>query len=289
MLAPMTATQADPTAAVPFDLPAPRKRSLLRDAWGEVRATARYGHLLRYLVSSSLRTENANTVFGFFWWVLDPLLQMAVYVVFIGLLLGRGDPDYPVFILTAIISWELLAKATQGSARATLRKERAMRQVAFPKAILPLSEVIGAGAHFMFAFGVLLVVAIPFGIYPSAYALLVVPIALVQLSLTTGVAFFISALNVFLRDTTKIVGYVFRMGFFLSPVLYPVTLVPDRYREIYDLNPFVTLFGAYRAIVMEHSMPDWSSLGIVAVGSIVALVLGYLFFVRLQASFAKLV
>ncbi len=285
----MTATQADPTAAVPFDLPAPRKRSLLRDAWGEVRATARYGHLLRYLVSSSLRTENSNTVFGFFWWVLDPLLQMAVYVVFIGLLLGRGDPDYPVFILTAIISWELLAKATQGSARATLRKERAMRQVAFPKAILPLSEVIGAGAHFMFAFGVLLVVAIPFGIYPSAYALLVIPIALVQLILTTGVAFFISALNVFLRDTTKIVGYVFRMGFFLSPVLYPVTLVPDRYREIYDLNPFVTLFDAYRAIVMEHSMPDWSSLGIVAVGSIVAFVLGYLFFVRLQASFAKLV
>jgi len=289
MLAPMTAPQADPTAAVPFDLPAPRKRSLLRDAWGEVRATARYGHLLRYLVSSSLRTENSDTVFDFFWWVLDPLLQMAVYVVFIGLLLGRGDPDYPVFILTAIISWELLAKATQGSARATLRKERAMRQVAFPKAILPLSEVIGAGAHFMFAFGVLLVVAIPFGIYPSAYALLVIPIALVQLILTTGVAFFISALNVFLRDTTKIVGYVFRMGFFLSPVLYPVTLVPDRYREIYDLNPFVTLFGAYRAIVMEHSMPDWSSLGIVAVGSIVALVLGYLFFVRLQASFAKLV
>ncbi len=164
-----------------------------------------------------------------------------------------------------------------------------MREVAFPKTILPLSEVIGAGAHFMFAFGVLLVVAVPFGIYPSAYALLVIPIALVQLILTTGIAFFVSALNVFFRDTTKIITYVFRMGFFLSPALYPVTAVPERFRPIYELNPFVTLFDAYRAIVMHHSMPDWSSLGIVAGAAIVVLVLGYLFFVRLQTSFAKLV
>ena len=164
-----------------------------------------------------------------------------------------------------------------------------MRQVGFPKTVLPLSEVIGAGAHFVFAFGVLLIVAVPFGFYPSAYALLVVPIALVQLTLTTGIAFFISALNVFLRDTDKIINYVFRMGFFLSPALYPASIVPDKFRPIYDLNPFVTLFDAYRAIVMEHSMPEWSSLGIVAGASIVVLVLGYLFFVRLQTSFAKLV
>ncbi|MCA1708544.1 MAG: ABC transporter permease, partial [Actinobacteria bacterium] len=242
----MAATQVDSGVAVPLDLLAPAKRSLLRDAWGEVRAIARYRHLLRLLVSSSLRTENSNTVFGFFWWVLDPLLQMAVYVIFIGVLLSRGGPDYPIFILTAIISWELLVKATQGSAAATLRKERAMRQVAFPKAILPLSEVIGAGAHFVFAFGVLLIVAVPFGIYPSASALLVIPIALVQLTLTTGIALFISALNVFFRDTTRIITYVFRMGFFLSPALYPASIVPDRFRPIYDLNPFVTLFDAYR-------------------------------------------
>ena len=286
----MTATQADPAvAAVPLDLLAPPKRSLLRDAWAEVRASLRYRYLLRLLVSSSLKTEHSNTVFGFFWWVLDPLLQMMVYVIFIGVLLSRAGPDYPVFILTAIISWELLVKATQGSAAATLRKERAMRQIAFPKAILPLSEVIGASAHFVFAFGVLLVVAVPFGIYPSAYALLVIPIALVQVTLTTGIAFFVSALNVFFRDTTKIITYVLRMGFFLSPALYPVTAVPERLRPIYELNPFVTLFDAYRAIVMHHSMPDWSSLGIVAGGSVVALVLGYLFFVRLQTSFAKLV
>ena len=289
MLARVTATQADPAVAVPLDLLAPPKRSLLREAWDEVRATGRYRHLLRILVSSSLRTENSNTVFGFLWWLLDPLFQMTVYAVFIGVLLARAGPDYPIFILTAIISWELLVKATQGSARATLRKERAMRQVAFPRTILPLSQVIGAGAHFFFAFGVLLLVAVPFGFYPSAYALLVIPIALVQLTLTTGIALFVSALNVFFRDTVKIMAYVFRAGFFLSPTLYPVTLIPDRFRPIYDLNPFVTLFESYRRIVMEHSLPDWSSLGIVAGGSIVALILGYLFFVRLQQSFAKLV
>lgn len=285
----MTATQAEPAVALPFELLAPPKRSLLRDTWAELRAVARYRHLLRFLVSSSLRTENSNTVFGLFWWVLDPLLQMAVYVVFIGVILGRGGEDYPVFILTAIISWELLVKATRGSTAATVGKERAMRQVAFPKTVVPLAEVIGASVHFIFAFGVLLVVAIPFGIYPSPYALLIVPVVAVQLILITGLSYFLSALNVFFRDTTKIISYVFRMGFYLSPALYPASIVPDRYQDLYNLNPFVTLFDAYRAIVMYQSAPDWSALGIVAGVSTVGLVLGYLFFVRLQNSFSKLV
>lgn len=280
---------ADPTAAVPIDLLAPQKRSLLRDAREELNAIARYRHLLRYLISSALRTEHANTVFGFFWWVLDPLLQMAVYVTFIGLILGRGGPDYPVFILTGIIAWELLVKSTQRSTTATVNKERAMHQVAFPRSVVPLSEVIGGGVHFMFAFFVLMAVAVPFGIYPSPYALLVIPIVLVQLALVTGIAFFLSALNVFFRDTGRIMTYVFRMGFYLSPILYPLSAVPERVRPIFELNPFVPLLDAYRAIVMEHTFPDWASLGIVAAVALAILALGYLFFVRLQSWFPKLV
>jgi ABC-type polysaccharide/polyol phosphate export permease len=289
MLPPLTTTSPDPAVAVYLDLLATPKRSLLRDAWSELRATARYRHLLRYLISSSLRTENANTVFGFFWWVLDPLFQMGVYLIFLGLILGRGGPDYPIFILTAIISYETFVKATVTSTSTTVQKERSMRQVAFPKTVLPLSEVISTAVHFMAGFAVLLAVAIPFGFYPSLYALLVFPILLVQLVFTTGVAFFLSALNVFFRDTTKIIGYAFRMLFFLSPALYPISAVPERFRSIFELNPFATLFEAYRAIVMRHELPDLPALGIVFGGSLVVLVLGYLFFVRLQPWFAKLV
>ena len=285
----MTTTSPDPSVGVPFDLLATPERSLLRDAWSELRATARYRHLLHYLIRSSLRTENANTVLGFLWWILDPLFQMAIFIVFVGLILGRGGEDYPIFILTAIISYELFVKATKKSIATTVQKERSMNQVAFPKTVLPLSEVISASVHFMAGFLVLLAVAIPFGFEPSLYALLVVPILLVQIVLTTGVAFFLSALNVFFRDTNKIVGYTFRLGFYLSPALYPISAVPERFRGFFELNPFATLFEAYRAIVMRHEVPDLSSLGIVAGASLVVMVIGYLFFVRLAPWFAKLV
>lgn len=285
----MATTPATSSAPLPVDIPTPPARSLLREAVAEVRAVARYRHLLRYLTTSSLRTENANTVLGFVWWVLDPLLLMSVYVVLVGVLLGRGGPNFPIFILTAIIAWELFTKGAMNMVNATVRKERSMRQIAFPKAVLPISELIAAALHFAFAFLVLLVMAILFGIYPSAFALLALPIVAVQLILTLGVGFFLSAFNIFFRDTNKLMRYVFRIGFYLSPTLYPVSRVPERFRDIYELNPFATLIPAYRDVVMEHTVPDLGALGIVFGGSLIVLALGYLFFVRMQPWFAKLV
>jgi lipopolysaccharide transport system permease protein len=282
-------TSAPASAELPLDIPLPPRRSLLREAGEELAAIARYRHLLRYLVASGLRTENANTVLGFLWWVLDPLLLMSVYVLLVGVLLDRGAPDLPIFILTAIIVWELFSKGTSNMVAGTIRKEASMRQIAFPKAVLPLSALITAVIHFAFAFAVLVGVAVIFGIYPSVYALLAVPIVLVQVVLTLGVGFFLSAINVFFRDTQRLMRYAFRFGFYLSPTLYPVSAVPASLRPLYELNPFATLIPAYRDAVMYQKVPDLSALGIVAVGSIAVLVLGYLFFVRLQPWFAKLV
>jgi len=286
----MTATSAEPsTTPAAVTLPPVPRRSVLRDARDELRSVIRYMPLLRYLVSSRLRSENRNTVLGFVWWVVDPLLMAAVFVLLVGVLLQRGGPDFPVFILTAIISWQLFTKGTRNGVVAVLAKERSMRQVAFPKSVLPIASVTAEVFHFAFAFGVLLLVAIGFGIFPSAYALLAIPIALIQVTFTLGVAFFLSAFNVFFRDTTKLMRYVFQMWFYLSPALYPVTVVPERYRDLYMLNPFATFFPAYRDVVMEHTLPDFGALGVLAGVSVVVLVLGYLFFVRLQPWFAKLV
>ncbi|MBA3420956.1 MAG: ABC transporter permease [Thermoleophilaceae bacterium] len=285
----MTSTSADPALAPAVDVAEAPPRSIVRDAVAELRAVARYRHLLRYLVSSSLKTEHANTVLGFLWWVLDPLLLASVYVLLVGVLLQRGGPDFPIFVVAGIIAWELFSKGSLNMVSGTVRKEASMRQVVFPKSVLPLSEIGAAAIHWAFAFSVLLVIAIPFGIYPSAYALLALPIVLVQLVLTLGVGFFLSAFNIFFRDTTRLMQYVFRIGFYLSPVLYPVSVVPERFRDLYLLNPFATLIPAYRDVVMEHRLPDFGALAIVAGGSIVVLILGYLFFVRCQPWFAKLV
>jgi lipopolysaccharide transport system permease protein len=282
-------TSADAALDLPVELPAIPERSLLPDARTDLRDLVRYRHLLRYLVGSALRTENANTVFGFLWWVLDPLLQCAVYVVFIGVILGHGGKDFPIFVLTALIVWELFSVATSDAVTSTVRKEASMRQVAFPKSVLPLARVLGAAVHFAASYVVVVLVAILFGIYPSVYSLLGVPVALVVLVFTLGVSFFLSAVNVFFRDTTKLIRYVFRMWFYLSPGLYAVSQVPESFRSLYELNPFATFFTAFRDAVMYHHVPDFAALAVVLASSLVILALGYVFFVRLEPWFAKLI
>jgi ABC-type polysaccharide/polyol phosphate export permease len=280
---------AEPALDLPIEPPPIERSSLLRDARDELRDLVRYRHLLRYLVRSSLRTENANTVFGFLWWILDPLLQCAVYVLFIGVILGMGGADFPIFVLTALIAWGLFSTGTIDAVTSTVRKEASMRQVAYPKSVIPLARIITAAIHFLAGYAVLLVVAVPFGIYPSAYALLGLPVALILLVFTLGVSYFLSAINVFFRDTTKLIRYVFRMWFYLSPGLYSVSQVPESFRSVYELNPFATFFTAFRDVVMYHRVPDVAALGVVLAVSVVLLALGYLFFVRLEPWFAKLV
>jgi ABC-type polysaccharide/polyol phosphate export permease len=247
----------------------------------------RFRHLVRYLVSTSLRTENVGTVFGFLWWLLDPLLLMAVYTVLIDVVLRRGGPNYPLFVLAAILSWEFFVRSTRNSMGFTLQKERAMRQVAFPKSVVPLSATLAEGVHFLMALVLFLVFALPFGIYPSPLALLAIPIAAIQFLFTLGVAFFLAALNMFFRDANHLSDYVFRLWFYLSPGLYAATLIPDRYRTLYDLNPFATLFNSFRDVLLDHRLPDFAALGGVAGVSVVVLLLGYLYFISVEPSFAK--
>jgi lipopolysaccharide transport system permease protein len=285
----VTTAPTEPALALPAELPAVPRRSLVGDAWAELKTTVRYRSLLQYLVASSLRKDTANTVMGIAWWVLDPLLQMAIYLLLVLMIRGAAAPDYPIFILTAIISFELFSKGTTSAVNATVSKERSMRQVAFPKSVLPISEVASVAVHFAVAFIVLLLVAIPFGIYPSAIALLALPVVFVQLIFTLAAAFFLSAVNVFVRDTAKLIRYIFRMWFFLSPALYPVSAVPEQFRPFFALNPFTHFFTAYRDVVMQHTVPDFAAIGVLALVSMALLVLAYLFFVRLAPWFAKLV
>lgn len=247
----------------------------------------RFRHLVRYLVSASLRTENVGTVFGFLWWLLDPLLLMAVYTLLIDVVLRRGGANYPLFVLAAILSWEFFVRATRNSMGFTLHKERAMRQVAFPKSVIPLSATLAEGVHLLIALGLFLVFALPFGIYPSPLALLAIPIAAVELLFALGFAFFLAGLNMFFRDANHLSDYLFRFWFYLSPGLYSETLIPDRYRTLFDLNPFATFFNSLRDVLLDHRLPDFAALGAVTGVSLVVLVAGYLYFISVEPSFAK--
>jgi len=244
--------------------------------------------LIRYLAGSSLRVESVNLWFGFLWWCLDPLLMMLVYTLVVSVILGRGTPNYPLFVMSAMLPWNFFVRATRNSIADTRAKTRNMRQVAFPRAVVPLAASLAELVRAIAALGLFLVFAIPFGVYPSPTALLALPLLAALLVTTLGIAFFLSAFNLFVRDTERAMGHVFRLWMFLAPVLYSTQQVPARFRLVFELNPFAEILEGFRSVLFLHQVPAFWPLAAATAGGLVALVLGFTFFVSTERAFAKL-
>ena len=183
--------------------------------------------LIAYLVRADLRKTGADTLLGNLWWVLDPLLQMLVYVIFIGIILGRGSiEDYPLFVLCAILPWKWFAEAVGDGTSAVVSRERLIKQIYFPKLVLPVATVTAGVVSF--AFGLIPLLGIMFVFYQdkiTPWMLLIPVVAFVQFVFSMAFGIFLSATNVFYRDVGNLTRHLLRMWFYLSPALYSVEQV----------------------------------------------------------------
>lgn len=263
----------------------------LTDIWSRRRLT-------RYLVQADLSKHGADTILGNIWWLLDPLLQMGVYVVFVTLLVGGragvANADYPLFVFAAILPWKWFSSAINDSILSVVARERIIKQVHFPKIVLPVAATVSGIVNF--AFGLIPLVAMILLFYRDrlAWTLVLIPlVAVVQFAFTLGLAVLASAINVFFRDVGNVARHVLRLWFYLSPALYSaeqVSKVSANHPEIavvFGLNPFSILFGAYRAVIYEGRTPSWTGLLVLLGLSIVLLAVCTYVFKRLEPSFAK--
>jgi ABC-type polysaccharide/polyol phosphate export permease len=264
---------------------------LLREAVSEI---AQRRRLIRYLVQADVRKKGADTLLGNLWWVLDPLLQMAVYVVLVSVVFDRDVPDYPLFIFAAILPWKWFQSTVQDAITSVTGADRLIRQIQFPKLVLPLASA-GAGVV-NFLFGLIPLAALMLILYRDrlSVALVLIPlVAVVQFFFNVAIAVGLAALNVFYRDIGNLSRHFLRLWFYLSPGLYAIE---DLRRAAGDIpvvgplllaNPFAILFTAYRDVIYNERPPDWAGLGALLVGSLVLLALTTLLFKRVEPSFAK--
>jgi len=256
----------------------------------ELRELVAFRHLVRHLVSTSLRAELASTTLGFVWWILDPLLLMAVYYIFIGIILNRDlVPHYALFVLTAIISWEFFANSVQRSMSLTLAKEGSMREVAYPRSAIPLAATLTETIHFAVAVGVLLALLPAFGLAPGPLAVVAIPLALLEFVFALGVSYVFAAAYVFFRDLKHLTEHVFWLWFHLSPAVYPAFLFPRQFLRVFEMNPFATFFEDLRDVLMYDRLPATSllHLGVLSAACLLVLVVGFVTFVEAGRSFAK--
>ena len=263
------------------------RRSILGAAGDELRAVARYRRLVHMLISSSLRTENVSTVFGYLWWLLDPLFMMGAYVLLIDVIFRSGVRDFPLYVLMSITAWKYFAAGARDAMALTLSKERQMRQVTFPKLVLPLAAVLAESIRFAVALTIVLCIAVGFGHLPHWTFVALPLVGAVQFVFTLAVAIFLSALYMFFRDTQHVMTYLFQAWFFLSPALYAVSAVPHALEPVMRINPFGTILPAYHGIVLHHAAPDFAALGGVVAASTVLLAGAILFFVWVEPAFVK--
>ncbi len=274
----------------------PTPLGLLTEAIRDITSRRR---LVRYLVQAEIKKRGANTLLGNIWWILDPLLLMVVYVVLVTIITTRALPDYPLFIFAAILPWKWFTSAVTDATGSIVNQHRLIKQIAFPKIVLPVAATTAGVVGF--AFGLIPLAAIML-LYPhrlSALILLIPIIAVVQYVFTVAVAILVAAGNVFFRDLGNVVRHLLRLWWYLSPGLYALSHLDGIalfenpvLRFIAHANPFAVLFEAYRSVIYGTAEgapmpPDWSSLAILLVASTVFLAIASVAFKRLEPTFAK--
>ncbi len=265
--------------------------ALLRSTAVEIVAHRR---LIGYLVRADLKKRGADTVLGNVWWILDPLLTMLVYVVLVSVILQSTQEAYPLFIFCAILPWKWFSSSVADSVTCITAREKVIKQVRFPKVVLPVASTVGGLVSFLFGLiplGAMLILLFPSHLSPWILALPIV--AAVQVILTFALCLLAGAVNVFYRDVGNLSIHLLRMWFYLSPALYSSDRIhsiaahhPELF-AIYELNPFAGLFESYRNLLYYGQPPDWGLLGIVLAESLVLVVLAVVLFRRVEPSFAK--
>ncbi len=272
--------------------------TLLREGVSDILSRRR---LVRYLVQAEMKKRGSDTILGNLWWIIDPLLQMLVYVVFISIVARNPAPDYPLFIFAAIVPWKWYSAVISDATTAVIRHDKLIKQIAFPKLVLPMATTTAGVVGFVWGMVPLFLLLL---LHPHRLSIMLVwvpVIAVVQFVFTLASAILVSAANVFFRDLGNAVGHGLRLWWFLSPGLYslvaleglPIITSHPILASIAGFNPFAVLFEAYRAAVygsgdggLPH-VPDLVALGWLLVGSLAFLGVCIVFFKRLEPDFAK--
>lgn len=256
----------------------------LADIWA-------HRELLYFLIWSDLKLRYKQTSLGAVWAVLQPLLTMVVYSVFLGRL-ARVPSDgiaYPVFVYTALVPWTYFANALTQSSLSLIRHERVITRVYFPRLIIPLSAISAGLVDLGITFVLLVGIVIYYGIMPGV-AILLLPLFVMLATVTAlAVSLWLSALNVQYRDVRYTVPFLTQVWMFVTPVIYPSSLIPDRWHVLYGLNPMAGVVEGFRWSLLGQDNPSVPILIASAVMTIVILVGGLYYFRRMERTFADVV
>jgi lipopolysaccharide transport system permease protein len=242
-----------------------------------------------------LAARYRGSVLGIVWAVLTPVVMIAIFtVIFAGIFnarfgAGSSQWDYALYLFCGLLPWNAFQESLQLSSTTIVGHANLVKRVVFPLETLPVSLSLASVANQMFGTVALVLAAILLRGELHATILFLPLLVVPQLLATFGGAWLIASLGVFVRDIVQGISLILMAWMYLTPIIYPEALVPDRYKRIVELNPFTPLVRNYRRIILEGNVPDWRGLAYFSVFAVVSFVLGYWWFARTRKNFADVI
>jgi lipopolysaccharide transport system permease protein len=238
----------------------------------------------------NVKGRYAQSALGLGWVLVQPLVTLAIFVLVFGRVVQvpvPGGVPYVLFAFSGLVPWLYFSAAMVGAAQSVMSEAQMLTKVYFPRLILPLSNVMARLVDLGAMLAVLLVLMLLYGWVPGPSALVMVPLLVaVMTACALGVGMGLSAMAVQYRDVAHALVFLAQVWMYLSPVIYPVSLVPERYRLIFGLNPMVGVLSGFRSSLLGDTAMPWDLVAEAAVVSLLLLVAGALYFRRSERLFA---
>jgi lipopolysaccharide transport system permease protein len=245
--------------------------------------------LLRFLVWRDIKVRYAQTVLGATWAVIQPVFTMLIFTVVFGRIarIPSDGVPYAVFSLAALVPWTYFSTALGGASNSLVGSAHLITKVYFPRLMIPAAPLLAGLMDFAIAFAVLLAVLLAYGRVPSVQAVAVIPVGVaIMMATAAGVGCWLAALQLRYRDVRYVTTFLLQIWMYLSPVVYPSSAVPPRYRWAFYLNPLVGVIDGFRAVLLGTTSVPWAAIGRSLTVSSILLVAGTLYFRRAERSFA---
>jgi lipopolysaccharide transport system permease protein len=240
--------------------------------------------VVTHLAHRQVASMHRFTLLGWAWPVVRQLAQLAVFVFVFSTILDLGVDNFPVFVFSGLIAWGWFSSGIQQATGALITQRHLVFQPRFPVGVLPVVSVAVPFIDVLLVLPVLMIMLIATGAL-SWTVVFLLPLLVVQFVLMTGLAWFSSAANVFMRDVENVIGVLLTLTFYCTPIFYSIDSVPERYQWVLRLNPMTTMVESYRGVLMGTAFPSPERLAAVTIGSALLAGVGWLAFRRAEPRF----
>jgi len=257
--------------------------------YARLMALWRYRGFVLGMVGREFRARYLGSLLGIFWAVLNPLAMIFVYTVIFSNVMGarlagatNDTMAYGIFLCAGLLSWNFFAELLGRCQNIFIEQANLLKKLNFPRVTLPAILFLSTGINFIIIFGIFIGFLSLSGRFPGWNLLFFIPLLLIQQGFALGLGMLLGTLNVFFRDIGQAVGIILQFWFWFTPIIYPVSILPESIRELIYLNPMTQLTIGYQQIILKNTPPVWALLKFHFLGTILMLLIGLIVFTRLS-------